>query len=87
MNVMFDAWTVFGRDQGQMVQVAYRCTENHIIRRMIDRCDRTVRFDSAVMPDGVEWNGSEGNTPFCSLEFKNCTNPFWQDDTPYYETR
>ncbi len=80
MNCMTDTWAVFGRDQGQAVEVAYRYDYDTdcIIRRTHDRSDNTIRYSAARYYEGPEWNGSEGTAPFDeeALEWTRCDNPF-----------
>ena len=72
-NVMTDTWTVFGRDQGQSVERAYRFDYGDIIRRTTDRADGRVTYDTTRCPDDVEWNGSEGVAPWTEpLDWQPC---------------
>ena len=73
MNAMTDRWTVFGCDQGQAVEVAYRYDDatDSILRRTTDRSDGRVDYDSAPCPDDMEWNGSEGVAPWGQLAWQN----------------
>lgn len=66
MNPMTDLWAVFGRDQGQIVERAYRYDpdRDRIVRRILDRSSGRARYESAPCPEGVEWTGSEGVAPF-----------------------
>ena len=79
MNVMTDIWTVFGADQGQADEIAYRydLAGDRIIRRFYDRSDMTVDYDAADCPADVEWAGAEGTWPWSEpLEWRPCDNPF-----------
>jgi hypothetical protein len=66
MNVMTDIWTVFGRDRGQIVEVAYKYDQatDRIVRRRYDASDATTEYQSAPCPADVEWTGAEGVAPF-----------------------
>ena len=66
MNIMTDVWSVFGRDQGQIVTRAYRydADSERIIRRTVDGHDGQTEFAASECQDDVEWNGSEGTAPW-----------------------
>lgn len=70
MNPMTDIWTIFGRDQGQTVERAYRYHpgSDRIIRREVDRSDMRVAYSAAACPDDIEWSGSEGVPPWYPRE-------------------
>jgi len=66
MNPMTDLWTVFGRDQGQIVERAYRydTTHDRILRMMYDRSDESTVYDVSPCPPDVTWSGSEMEPPW-----------------------
>jgi len=78
MNAMTDLWTIFGRDQGQIVEYAYRYADgsDSIICRCHDRSDDTTEYSAAACPDDVDWTGAEGEAPWGHLDWTCCENPF-----------
>ena len=63
-NPLTDNWTVFGRDQGQAVTVAYRydAEADRIIRR-VTQGKAEAWYDSTPCPTDVEWCGAEADLP------------------------
>lgn len=78
MNCMTDIWSVFGADQGQIVERAYRYDPDtdRIVERIHDGSDNSTQYRAAACPDDVEWNGSEGVAPWGRLDWQPCDNPF-----------
>jgi len=66
MNVMTDIWTIFGRDHGQIVEIAYRYSPNRdaVLRRSFDTADRCSTYAISPCPEHVEWAGAEGQKPW-----------------------
>lgn len=79
MNCMTDVWSVFGRDNGQIVERAYRYheTSDTIVRRTRDRSEGSVEYHRAPCPEELEWNGSEAAVGgVVALDWEPCQNPF-----------
>jgi hypothetical protein len=84
MNPMTDTWTTFGRDQGQIVERSYRYdpASDRIVCRTLDRSDNSTTYEAMPFPDGAEWNGSEGVSPWSASNWEPCDNPFSRHPNP-----
>jgi hypothetical protein len=79
MNPMTDTWTTFGRDQGQIVERAYRYdyATDRVIRRTFDRSDNSTTYDAATGPRNVEPISLSDDASEAYFGWWNCSEGVW----------